>query len=416
MALVQSECPLLAGAHLFGPAITMDDLLRCWPSPLAPYSMKHCQVRQGFEHGEGDNFKKVVDFLKVRKDMPNVRDQVHAVWLCFPVSLSKGDRLFEAGVEELFHMKSKGELGPEQVEYGNNLEFHKHNKYLDRETRNARLAEETGAKFQELCVGPFEKAVGKDIPHIAVSTNEKYKVTRKMLNELVRLTADCVKNSLAVDVAEDVALVTAIAQHVNPAVKIDAVIAWEEAYGSSNVSLSESPTNLPSLLWNIQDDCGVNISTSLPLLTYGYGYPNTILGLTAPAAPIVIPIVAGLLLAKWIFDVALMLQRLMAYIIDFTIIMQIIFGLLVNARLRLSRRLIKLVFKAYSISDERSKVHREIKEYVKLAGRFDRDATLAKIIQLIKEYQMKPESMEELQSAVKAFENNEDEDWGIGKA
>ena len=46
-----------------------------------------------------------------------------------------------------------------------------------------------------------------------------------MLNDLVHLTADCVKNTLAVEVAEDVALVSAIAQRVNPAVKIDAVIA-----------------------------------------------------------------------------------------------------------------------------------------------------------------------------------------------
>ena len=86
---------------------------------------------QGFEQGEGENFKKVVDFLKARKDMPNVRDQVHAVWyvycssitgvnkmmkvlrrLCFQVSLSEGDRLFEAGVEELFRMKSNGDIGP----------------------------------------------------------------------------------------------------------------------------------------------------------------------------------------------------------------------------------------------------------------------------------------------------------------
>ncbi|EDR01832.1 uncharacterized protein LACBIDRAFT_332854 [Laccaria bicolor S238N-H82] len=448
---------------------------------------------QGFEHGEGDNFKKVVDFLKVRKDMPNVRDQVHAVWLCFPVSLSKGDRLFEAGVEELFRMKSNGDLGPvpvitvftkydkleEQVEYGNNLEFHKRNKHLDRETRNARLAEETAAQFQELCVGPFEKVVGIDIPHIAVSTNKEYKDTRKMLNELVRLTADCVKNTLAVDVAEDVALVSAIAQRVNPAVKIDA--GWEEAYESFGVPLGESywmglaaSVNFPGKtieeclrvlhtdiveVWNIQDGCGYLESKELKKLMFelvGNQYdepsdPNTIFphaysllgaltmligGLTAPAAPIVIPIVASLLLAKWIFDVykqsyvfltmpcqnakrknlrALMLQRLMAYIVDFTIIMQIIFGLVVNARLRLSRRLIKLVFKAYSISDERSKVHKEIKEHVKLAGRFDQDAALAKIIQLIKEYQMKPEIMEELQSAAKAFENNEDEDWGVGK-
>jgi protein-arginine kinase len=110
-----------------------------------------------------------------------------------------------------------------------------------------------------------------------------------------------------------------------------------------------------------------------------------------------------------------MLQRLMAYIVDFTIIMQLIFGLVANARLRLSRRLIKLVFKAYSKSEEKSKIHKEIKDHVKLAGRFNRDAALAKIVQLIKEYQMKPESMEELQSAVKTFENNEDEEWGLGK-
>ena len=32
--------------------------------------------------------------------------------LCFQVSLSEGDRLFEAGVEELFRMKFNGDLGP----------------------------------------------------------------------------------------------------------------------------------------------------------------------------------------------------------------------------------------------------------------------------------------------------------------
>ena len=56
------------------------------------------------------------------------------------------------------------------------------------------------------------------------AASKEYKDTRKMLNELVHLTADRVKKSLAVDVAEDVALVSAIAQRVNSAVKIDAVI------------------------------------------------------------------------------------------------------------------------------------------------------------------------------------------------
>ena len=112
---------------------------------------------------------------------------------------------------------------------------------------------------------------------------------------------------------------------------------------------------------------------------------------------------------------ALILQRLMAYIVDFTIIMQVIFGLVVRSCLHVSRRLIKLVFKAYSLSEEKSKVHKEIKKHVKVAGRFDRDAALAKITQLLREYQMNPESMDKLQSTVKMFENNDDEDWGVGK-
>ena len=111
-----------------------------------------------------------------------------------------------------------------------------------------------------------------------------------------------------------------------------------------------------------------------------------------------------------------MLQRLMAYIVDFTIIMQVIFGFVVHARLHLSRRLIKLAFKTYSNSEERSKVHKAIKDHVERAGLLNRDAALAKIIELIEEYQMKPESMEELQSAVKTFENDEAEDWGLDQA
>ena len=167
-----------------------------------------------------------------------------------------------------------------------------------------------------------------------------------------------------------------------------------------------------------------------------WGVTMLIGGLTAPTAPIVVPTVPSLLWVKWIYDVyqqlyvffampcwnakqenlrALMLQCLMVYIVDFTIIMQVIFGLMVNTQLHLSRCLIKLVVKVYSISEERSEVHKEIKEHVKLAGHFGQNAAPVKIIQLIKEYQMKLESMDELQGAVKMFENNENENWGIGK-
>ena len=56
------------------------------------------------------------------------------------------------------------------------------------------------------------------------TANKEYKDTRKMLNELVHVTADCVKNSLAVDAVGDVGVFD-IAQPMNVAMKIDAVIA-----------------------------------------------------------------------------------------------------------------------------------------------------------------------------------------------
>ena len=49
------------------------------------------------------------------------------------------------------------------------------------------------------------------------------------------------------------------------------------------------------------------------------------------------------------------------------------------------------------------------------AGLLKQDAALAKITKSIKEYQMKPESTEKLQSEVKMFENDEAEDWGLGQ-
>ena len=56
------------------------------------------------------------------------------------------------------------------------------------------------------------------------TANKQYKDNRKMLNELVHLTSDRVKNSLAVDVVGDVGVFD-IAQPMNVAMKIDAVIA-----------------------------------------------------------------------------------------------------------------------------------------------------------------------------------------------
>jgi len=35
---------------------------------------------QGFEHGEGDNFSIVKEFIETRSAMTDVKDQIHAIW------------------------------------------------------------------------------------------------------------------------------------------------------------------------------------------------------------------------------------------------------------------------------------------------------------------------------------------------
>ena len=35
---------------------------------------------QGFEHGEGDNFSTVKEFIETRSAMRDVKDQIHAIW------------------------------------------------------------------------------------------------------------------------------------------------------------------------------------------------------------------------------------------------------------------------------------------------------------------------------------------------
>ena len=114
----------------------------------------------------------------------------------------------------------------------------------------------------------------------------------------------------------------------------------------------------------------------------------------------------------------------MAYIVDFTIIMRVIFGLTVGNRLPLSRRLIKLAFVAYSNSRERIQVRIGIRDHVKLADRTD-DAALAEMLRLIKNYQMETvdnmnqmevEDIDKLITAMRGSDNVEDEPWDVCKA
>jgi len=303
----------------------------------------------------------------------------------------------------------------------------------------------------EACIEPLKTAAKKEVPNVTVSTRDKYEYT---LSNLIQLTFDLVQDKFATEAS----VVTAIAQRVNPGVNIDGCIAvgrikyWKGLAASASFtekalekcldvihediitvwSLDDphrclGSTEFKALITNLVDDSSQN-NTSNPkrTITVGMSMVGTIGGivstLSGPAAPIVIPIAGCFVLAKWIYDVYqkshVTLRRLMAYIVDLTLIMQNIFWLVAIHRVPVSRRLVKFAYVAYKESIVMSDVHEEIKKYVKgqtVTDRLHRDSALGKIVELLNGNRIDTEEMFKLKGGIGKihFSENDDESWVI---
>ncbi|KIM75628.1 hypothetical protein PILCRDRAFT_78621, partial [Piloderma croceum F 1598] len=80
------------------------------------------------------------------------------------------------------------------------------------------------------------------------------------------------------------------------------------------------------------------------------------------------------------------LRRLMAYIVDLTLIMQNVFWLVTIYCVPVSHHIVKLGFKAYKESIVMSNIYKEIKKHVegqRVLDRLRHDNTLNKIIKLL---------------------------------
>lgn len=89
------------------------------------------------------------------------------------------------------------------------------------------------------------------------------------------------------------------------------------------------------------------------------------------------------------------LEHIMAYIIDLTLVMQILFWI-ADGQHAISRRLIKLAFKAYSDSPVKGKVHNMVAahaKYITLLSPGGPDATLEEIENIIHQCTINPEEM-----------------------
>ncbi|CCM00986.1 uncharacterized protein FIBRA_03034 [Fibroporia radiculosa] len=405
---------------------------------------------KGFEPGEGGNLSTVKEFIQRRRQMRDLKDQLHAVWLCFEIPWADG-RLLEAGVEEFLRSKNdilrdiplvllftKYDMLVERV--CDDMEKEHDSKVMD----DSDVKLQVESKLDALCIKPIEELTGRrDIPYIPVSNEEGYE------NSLVKLVELTYKH-VSKHVAEEASVVTAMAQRVDPKSKIVESIAvgkkryWKALAASPNFEghtmwdcFHVIHTDIVTI-WNFHDTSGhlksnefraliVNmvgdvqtrtITNPVKILMGGGSFIVAIAAavgaLAGPAAPIVVPIAACAVVAVWAYEVyeqsRVVQQRFMAYIVDLTHVMEILLIILAgNNHSPLTRRAIKLAFNSYYNSPIRAKVHDKIQNYRGSGISRGRDAILEMI-----ESMMKPipnDTTNLFQNRTLDVNLDQDEDW-----
>ncbi|KAF5378284.1 hypothetical protein D9615_008717 [Tricholomella constricta] len=400
----------------------------------------------GFEPGEKTNFQIAKDFIKERNEMPQIKDKLHAIWLCFEIPTA-GGRVIETGTEDFLSAKVEGELGDVPV-IG---VFTKYDKLVNSEMFSlasnrqiahsslVNLAEEAAEHaLQNKCFGPFKECLrGRDVPYVKVSTNPKYPDSKATLEALVSLTQD-----LVVGYIRDAGLVTGMAQRASPDVSIKTSVEVGKRRKTLQQCLDVIHTDIVTV-WNFNDPnkylyCEAFRQMSYEIVdksskntsprgrTYlasGLSIVGTLAGvlsaLAGPAAPIVVPIAATVVVIVWLREVykesRITLQRLMTYIVQLTLIMQIIFWLQVVLEMEdreISRRIIKLAVKTYTQSPEKEKIEFEIKNFADKANMTDPDAAFNKIDAMLKESRINSRAgLEEQNLATRFDPAAEDEQW-----
>ncbi|KAG2072217.1 hypothetical protein BDR04DRAFT_414029 [Suillus decipiens] len=409
---------------------------------------------QGFEPGDKTNLEIVRNFIERRRNMPTQEDQLHAIWLCFEIPRA-GARLLETGTEEFLTLKSNGTLGNIPVV----VVFTKYDKLVGRiertlyktpnglnnEAIKERAKKNAEDELQDTCIRPLVNIAGPDIPHAKISTHRDYKET---LTRLIQITESCVSQHSTLEAA----VMTSIAQRVHPGLKIKASIDvrvgkrryWKALASSSTFKNHKTWDCLHVLhtdivdVWNFRDPHHYLHSqefkklmlnmideleaepTAHPTRTITIGLSmvaaiaTIVSALSGPAAPIVVPIAAGAVLAKWVYDVYqishTVLRCFMSYIVHLTLVMQTLY--LVSESQELTRRVIKLAVASY-LASMSGEVHTRIREYdgqLTVLERADRD-TLDKIVELVQFYTIDTAQMSELRQKIPSVGSEPDEPW-----
>ncbi|KDQ17157.1 hypothetical protein BOTBODRAFT_598775 [Botryobasidium botryosum FD-172 SS1] len=115
---------------------------------------------QGFEPGESANFKVVRAFVDERAKKRDVKDQIHAIWLCIQVPFA-GSRVFERSDEMILEFEHKIPVIVIFTQYDRLYDYVKFNmeaatfRGKDEKQIRAIVDVEAEASFKELCSQPL---------------------------------------------------------------------------------------------------------------------------------------------------------------------------------------------------------------------------------------------------------------------
>ncbi|KAG2081316.1 hypothetical protein BD769DRAFT_1621226 [Suillus cothurnatus] len=372
---------------------------------------------KGFEPGEEGNVIIVRDFIERRRKKPDLKDQIHAVWLCFEIPRA-GGRLLETGTEDFLTLKRNGNLGNIPVI----VVFTQYDKLLERIHRTLDesplvglsssavkefIKNKADAELKEICIGPLEKFAGLDVPYAMVSTKEEYAET---LARLIQITEDRVCKH----VVTEASVMISIAQRVDPGLKFKASIdVGKRRYWKALTSYPAfQDRGLRDWLrvlhfdivavWNFDDPYSYLYSDDFRKLMV-----NMIDKLDSGPTTKTMAVIA-----KYVYpSYGAAFQHFAAYVVDLTLVFQTL--CLVLGGQELSRRAIKLAVASYHASPTSGEVHNWIQEYnrtLTLRQRADRD-TLDRIIELMELYHIDEEGISAIRAQIPTVDSVPDEPW-----
>ncbi|KAI6028866.1 hypothetical protein F5J12DRAFT_961420 [Pisolithus orientalis] len=360
------------------------------------FILHSCELR------EGNDYDTVKAFIANRKRMSHIKDQLHAVCLCeragvigcvskYPLQ-ENGEPIFEEGAE-VFLDDAKAVLGNTPTI----VIFTKYDRLVGYMQRSHDGDSEAEAKLylQRYCIQPIQDFMGgMNISYVAVSSQPAHEQGHE---ELISLTYDKISESFTpqLNTLSPVLLAAAMAQRMVPSLKAK----FSVRIGNQSQSLAMKryirELTLPEkdaggywlsvlvsgmTVWNFCDPSRYLYSNefreSMTKMVWNVSAaPESILNTIYAAADLartsnlvsfitLLPLTLPLVLIKLYMRLQYAARQFVAYIVDLTNVLEILFALTTNMKgKKLTRTAIRLAFTVYSASERMQVVHRIIRDF-----------------------------------------------------